>query len=214
MITENLSRFFNWIGVEWVMVLLLALGLGSLILMLERWLFYNRRKVDAERLAQQITQALRDNNREAALAATHGQLGIEATVVAHGIAHLDMGAAAVEEMVQGKIQTERIAYERYLSFLGTLGNNAPFIGLFGTVLGVVGAFGELSNLGEGVDRARAIMGSISEALVATAAGLLVAIPCVIAYNYYKRLIATRAAQADALSHILLAHLKARSESEE
>ncbi len=78
----------------------------------------------------------------------------------------------------------RIALEKRLGILATFGNNAPFIGLFGTVLGVINAFHALSN---GSDfKINVVMGGISEALVATAAGLFVAIPCVIAYNYFVR----------------------------
>ncbi|MFA5455602.1 MAG: MotA/TolQ/ExbB proton channel family protein [Sulfurimonas sp.] len=79
----------------------------------------------------------------------------------------------------------RILLEKRLGILATFGNNAPFIGLFGTVLGVINAFHTLSKEGSefGVN---AVMGGISEALVATAAGLFVAIPSVIAYNYFVR----------------------------
>lgn len=78
----------------------------------------------------------------------------------------------------------KIILEKRLGLLATFGNNAPFIGLFGTVLGVINAFHTLSKGSEfGVN---AVMGGISEALVATAAGLFVAIPSVMAYNYFVR----------------------------
>lgn len=78
----------------------------------------------------------------------------------------------------------KLTLEKRLGILATFGNNAPFIGLFGTVLGVINAFATLSKGSEfGVN---AVMGGISEALVATAAGLFVAIPSVIAYNYFVR----------------------------
>ena len=78
----------------------------------------------------------------------------------------------------------RILLEKRLGILATFGNNAPFIGLFGTVLGIINAFHTLSKGDEfGIN---AVMGGISEALVATAAGLFVAIPSVISYNYFIR----------------------------
>ena len=78
----------------------------------------------------------------------------------------------------------KIILEKRLGLLATFGNNAPFVGLFGTVLGVINAFHTLSKGSEfGVN---AVMGGISEALVATAAGLFVAIPSVMAYNYFVR----------------------------
>ncbi len=82
----------------------------------------------------------------------------------------------------------RLGLEKRLGILATFGNNAPFIGLFGTVLGVIDAFHTL-----GLDASfgvNAVMGGISEALVATATGLFVAIPSVIAYNYFIRRIKT------------------------
>jgi len=82
----------------------------------------------------------------------------------------------------------RLKLEKRLGILATFGNNAPFIGLFGTVLGVINAFHTLgADTTFGVN---AVMGGISEALVATATGLFVAIPSVMAYNYFVRRIKT------------------------
>ena len=75
---------------------------------------------------------------------------------------------------------QRLRLRRYLSTLATIGNIAPYIGLFGTVLGVQAAFATLSSSGAGADK---MSGGISEALSATALGLLVAIPSVVAYNF-------------------------------
>lgn len=76
---------------------------------------------------------------------------------------------------------ERLRLRRYLGTLATIGSTAPFIGLFGTVLGIMGAFHEMSRVGLSGER---ISGGIAEALSATALGLLVAVPSVIAYNYF------------------------------
>jgi biopolymer transport protein ExbB len=78
----------------------------------------------------------------------------------------------------------QLLLDQRLGILATFGNNAPFIGLFGTVLGVIDAFHRLGSAGDFA--VNAVMGGISEALVATAMGLFVAIPCVIAYNYFLR----------------------------
>lgn len=84
--------------------------------------------------------------------------------------------------------TLKLLLEKRLGILATFGNNAPFIGLFGTVLGVIKAFHSLGTSTEfGV---KVVMTGISEALVATAMGLFVAIPSVIAYNYFVRRIKT------------------------
>src|SRR3989339_396660 len=83
-----------------------------------------------------------------------------------------------------KLLEERLKLERYLGVLGTLGNVAPFIGLFGTVVGIIKAFQDLALAGGGGPAV--VARGIAEALVATAAGLVVAIPAVIIYNYFTR----------------------------
>ena len=93
-----------------------------------------------------------------------------------------------------------------LGFLGSLGSNAPFIGLLGTVIGIMGAFADLQGgAGVGGERTQLIMGSISEALVATAVGLLVAIPAVVAYNTLRGRVEGVVANTRALSGVVLAH---------
>ena len=81
------------------------------------------------------------------------------------------------------IAQQRLRLRRYLSTLATIGSTAPFIGLFGTVLGVLGAFKDMSKPGASAIEGSAVAGSIGTALSATAIGLLVAIPAVMAYNF-------------------------------
>ena len=95
----------------------------------------------------------------------------------------------------------RIDLERNLGILGTLGNNAPFIGLFGTVLGIIKAFADLSRNQAG--GAGAVMSGISEALVATAVGLMVAIPAVMAFNFFQARVRKSMARVDAMAHLVL-----------
>jgi biopolymer transport protein ExbB len=97
--------------------------------------------------------------------------------------------------------------ERNLAFLGTVGNNAPFVGLLGTVIGIIRAFQEL-NQSQGQVSA-GLMAQIGEALVATAIGLLVALPAVAFFNLFQRVIKTRATRADALGREVLAYMKSK-----
>jgi biopolymer transport protein ExbB len=90
-------------------------------------------------------------------------------------------------------------------FLGTLGNNAPFIGLFGTVLGIIKAFHDLA--GGQAGGPSVVMAGISEALVATAVGLIVAIPAVVAFNIFSRRVRVRMSQAEWMAHLAVAELK-------
>jgi len=106
-------------------------------------------------------------------------------------------AAAVE----GAKAHERLRLERHLAFLATLGSNGPFIGLFGTVLGIIKAFHDLAAGGAGGAGASTVMAGISEALVATAVGLMVAIPAVVAFNYFNRRIRVRMTELEWMAHL-------------
>jgi biopolymer transport protein ExbB len=119
----------------------------------------------------------------------------------------------------GASALQKLKLERRLAYLGTLGNNAPFIGLLGTVIGIVGAFEQLGKpdstglaAAQTTAVSQAVMINIAEALVATAVGLLIAIPAVAAFNFFQRIVKTTLANTDALSHVLLAHLKASGEN--
>jgi biopolymer transport protein ExbB len=119
--------------------------------------------------------------------------------------------------MRSAVALERGRLERWLAYLGTLGNNAPFIGLFGTVIGVIRAFEELGHGAPGHGAAstsaaasqvasQAVMASIAEALVATAVGILVALPAVAAFNYFQRRIASLLSGTEVLSNLVLAYL--------
>jgi biopolymer transport protein ExbB/biopolymer transport protein TolQ len=99
--------------------------------------------------------------------------------------------------------------ERGLNFLGTLGNNAPFVGLFGTVLGVIMAFSALGANGQNSSAMGGVMAAIAEALVATGVGLFVALPAVVAYNVIQKRIGEVETESLALTKLISAYLKAR-----
>ncbi len=208
-------------GAGWVLWLMLALSVVSLAIMLERaWLFWSLRD-DVEALMRELGRFLRAGDLEGARRRLEASPSAEAAVVVAGVVEADLGADSAEEAMAGASALQRLKLERRLTFLGTLGNNAPFIGLLGTVIGIVGAFEELGKAGTPVAGAagaaaatasqlapQAVMSNIAEALVATAVGLIVAIPAVFAFNAFQRLVKTKLANTEALSHILLAHLRA------
>jgi biopolymer transport protein ExbB len=134
----------------------------------------------------------------------------EAFVVLAGLDQWEKGRTAAEEAMAAASGIERARLERRLLFLGTVGNNAPFVGLLGTVIGIVGAFDELGR-SSGLDaRALAperVMSSIAEALVATAVGLVVAIPAVAVFNYFQGLLSSTLGNAETLGHVLLTHVE-------
>jgi biopolymer transport protein ExbB len=174
--------------------------------MLERLRFYRSTRIDFEALRDDLLRLLAQADVKGAKDRVSRHAGaLEGDVLLAGLSRLGGGESAVREaMASAKIQG-RLRLRRNLAFLGTLGNNAPFIGLFGTVLGVIKAFHDLaSKKGLGPE---AVMGSLSEALIATAVGLLVALPAVGAFNYFQGLLRGRLAQADGLAHDLLSELR-------
>jgi len=204
-------------GAGWVLWLMLVLSVVSLAIMLERaWLFWSLRD-DVEALMRELGRLLRAGDLDGARRRLEASPSAEAAVVVAGVVEADLGADAAAEAMAGASALQRLKLERRLAYLGTLGNNAPFIGLLGTVIGIVGAFEELGKAGTPVAGAaatasqlapQAVMSNIAEALVATAVGLIVAIPAVFAFNTFQRLVKTTLANTEALSHILLAHLRA------
>lgn len=218
-LVEWLQKIMVGFGASWVMWLMLVLSVVSVAIILERaWFFWSLRD-DLVVLAKELRAALEDSI-EAAQKRMEASPSAEAAVVAAGLVMAHKGPSAAEEAMAGALALQRMKLERRLAYLGTLGNNAPFIGLFGTVIGVVGAFAALGEaaktpLAQANSQAlapQAVMSSIAEALVATAVGLAVAIPAVAANNYFQRMIKATLANTEALSRILLAHLKAEPEA--
>jgi biopolymer transport protein ExbB/TolQ len=191
---------------EWVLWLLIALSFLSVGVMLERAWFYRRHAVDAEAVRSELTRLLDQHEYQAAIDYLAQYDSLETNVVRFGLRQYDKGAASVQELLEGAEAKERERYNKRLGFLATLGANGPFIGLFGTVLGVIKAFSELGDDFGGAGAG--LMSGISEALVATGVGLIVAIPAVIAYNVFVAKVDGLNANTSLLSKTLLARLKA------
>jgi biopolymer transport protein ExbB len=175
--------------------------------MIERAWFFIKSSENLGRLAQGLEEKLSQGDIAGAQKLAQASPSIEAAIVSAGLVHGQRGADAASEAMASATSIGRLKLERRLAFLGTLGNNAPFVGLLGTVIGIVQAFHELERAGLGGSASADIMGAIAEALVATAIGLAVAIPAVAAFNYFQRRIRTTLGNAEALEHIVLSHLK-------
>jgi biopolymer transport protein ExbB len=202
------------LGTGWVLVLMLFLSVVSLAIMLERaWLYWSLRD-NIDELVRDLGRLLRKGDLAGARRRLEGSRSAEAAVVVAGLVEAERGVEAAQEAMEGASALQRLKLEKRLAFLGTLGNNAPFIGLLGTVIGIVAAFDELGKVkvaaaaGSSTLAPEAVMARISEALVATAIGILIAIPSVAAFNTFQRVVRTTLANTEALGHLLLAHLKA------
>lgn len=162
------------------MYVLLACSVVSVGVIAERLVCYwLNSAVTRTAFTAAVRKALQSGGREAALAVCAKVRAPFARVVAAG---LSRGGKAAAGAMEREIEIQTMALERRTGIVGTIGSVAVYIGLFGTVLGIIRAFGEISqNAGEGMHTAIA---GIAEALVTTAAGLVVAVPAVAAYNYF------------------------------
>ncbi|HMI89553.1 MAG TPA: MotA/TolQ/ExbB proton channel family protein [Polyangiaceae bacterium] len=220
-LVEHAKRLMTNFGAAWVMWLLLGLSVVSVAIMLERGWFYFSLRDDLAALARSLGDYLRRGEVAQARRLLENSPSAEAAVVVAGLVESERGAQAAEEAMAGAAALQRMKLEKRLVYLGTLGNNAPFVGLLGTVIGIVQAFDELGKAAKmqtaqtaSTIAPQTVMTSIAEALVATAIGLLVAIPAVAAYNAFQRLTKSTLANTEVLSRILLAHLKAEPVAEE
>lgn len=192
---------------EWVLWLLCFLSVVSIAVMLERIFYFSTHRLTN---AEELTVRISHGELEVAKQAAEGKKGMEAAVLREALKSAPQGADTVEQVIASTVARERPQYERFLSFLGTLGSNAPFVGLFGTVLGIIKAFHDLGASGaKGAAIQQTVMAGISEALVATAVGLIVAIPAVVAYNGFNRWLKTLTARTNALGHAIVGQLRAQ-----
>jgi biopolymer transport protein ExbB len=193
-------------GSRWVLWLLILLSVAAVAVTIERLWFFLQERPPHDRIGAAL-RALRDGSPAAALAKLAGVRSMTAAVVRTCLAHAAAGPDAVEDHKAAALETERLRYEKRLAFLGTLGNNAPFVGLFGTVLGIIRAFHDLAAGALQGAGTQVVMAGIAEALVATGVGLLVALPSVAMYNLLVRHVETSTASAEAASREVIAYLK-------
>ena len=200
-------------GTTWVLWALGALSVASVAVIVERWFFLRARDCDPRALAGRLQAHLARRDFAAAAEEIGQAPSVAAAVATAGLKLAELGPVAAEKSMQSAAALERGRMERWLGYLGTVGNNAPFVGLFGTVIGIIGAFEEL---GHGTAHAaggatgqlasQAVMTSIAEALVATAVGIFVALPAVAAFNYFHRRIAALLLATDAIANLVIAYI--------
>src|SRR5579863_21859 len=209
---ESVKEVLLASGAGWVLWFLGALSMSSLALAMERWLYLRKRSGNLEALARMLDEELRAGDFPRARQLLEASPAVAARVADAGLRLADRGTEAAEKAMASAVALERGRLERGLAFLATVGNNAPFVGLFGTVVGVIHAFEELGHAAPahaaaaGQVASQAVMASIAEALVATAVGILVALPAVASYNYLQRRVASLLSGTEVLTSIVLAYV--------
>jgi biopolymer transport protein ExbB len=210
MLTERLFGLAQG-GAETILWLLVGLSVISIGLILERFLTLRQITSRSQRVKSRMRDALQANNLDDLEEISKDRDSLEGRALAYGLRHVkESGTDGLEEIFNSFALLERPALERSLIFLATIGSNAPFIGLLGTVLGIMKAFRDLSqNASTGNE---AVMLGIAEALVATAVGLVVAIPAVIAYNSFARQVKSSLQSLETVRELCLAYAKKKGRS--
>jgi biopolymer transport protein TolQ len=187
---------------------LLALSFVSLAFIAERWFFLRGAITHSTEMAKNIQEVLVSHSFQDLEKLAENKKSIEGRALAYGLRHVkEHGVNGLEELFMSYANNEKPILENRLSFLATVGSNAPFIGLLGTVFGIMDAFRGLAN---SQGEVQAVMAGISQALVATAVGLMVAIPAVIAYNYFQRKVKRIMMNLESTKDLCLAFAKTKN----
>ena len=190
-------------GAEGILYILLALSIISITIILERYFVLRGIKAKSRIMQGKLSDALATNNLEDLVHLSKERESLESRVLSYGIRYAkENGPNGVGEVFNSYSILEKQKLERGLNFLGTIGANGPFIGLLGTVLGIMKAF---QDLGASQGNVSVVMSGIAEALVATAVGLFVAIPAVIAYNYFQRQVKTIISGLESVKELCIAY---------
>jgi biopolymer transport protein ExbB len=192
---------------SFTLIILLFCSFLSISFAIERWWYFRSAQASPDDVLGHVRKSLEGGQTDAAAAYCQKHPSAVAAVVAYGLLHAARARHDLEELLLTKLKEERVKLERFLGVLGTLGNISPFIGLFGTVVGIIKAFRDLAASGTGGPAV--VAKGIAEALVATAAGLLVAIPASILYNYFMRRLKVITVDMEVASARLLVMLGAK-----
>jgi biopolymer transport protein ExbB/TolQ len=204
--------------VSLTMATLALFSIYSLAVIGERWWTFRKSRLASAGLIRRVLEpVVQGNLGQALVLCEQGRAGHVARALAAGLRELappasgnpglhagptfDRATAAAREAMQRATAAEIERLEQHLTALATLGNISPFVGLFGTVIGVMRAFEAISRTGSG--GLGTVSAGIAEALVATAAGLFVAIPAVTAYNHFVSRVKSCATEMDAACSELL-----------
>jgi len=182
-----------------IVFVLVVMSFTSLVVAIERWVVFGRSKSESKSFAQKMAGILAKGDLQAASSTNVGKkVGHLGRVIGAGLtayrmsnpnnreATVDSIARALERQGQREVQS----FKRGLGLLATVGSTAPFVGLLGTVMGIVNSFQSMAMTGSG--GLGTVSAGIAEALVTTAFGLLVAIPAVMFYNFLTSWVDARA----------------------
>ena len=166
----NSAMTLCWIG-------LLISSVMALTIIVDRFIYFTRIKSSDESLSQKIISLIKDNEIKAAIALCETSKSPLSNIITAGLKNTKIS----KELMQSQANKELPKLERFIAALSTISTVAPLLGLLGTILGMIQSFAVISTVGSG---RTALASGIANALLTTAAGLIIAIPSVVFYNYF------------------------------
>lgn len=203
----GLLKAFALTGGEWVIYILILSSVIGVAIMIEKWVLFSRERKELQEVKKLFGQSIAEEKLEKNLEELGRLSGLSAQVLCAGLSKISKGVDAVEAAMISLTNQEKQRLESHMIIIGTLGSNAIYVGLFGTVLGVIKAFHDLAQ--ESGAGPEVVMQGLSEALIATAVGLLVSIPCVVAYNVFQKQLKDLLSETESITALLTADLKSR-----
>jgi len=204
-----LFNAFNIMGSEWIMWILVGLSIISLSVILERYkTLRNQERRGALLWNKELEGWLKSGQLPSSAAAQALDFAKKYPCIESELLEMLMATQVKNKndlslLMTSYLGRRKVDLDKNLSILGTLGSNAPFIGLFGTVLGIMKSFHDIGQGAAGDVKAQSVSIGLSEALVATAVGLLVAIPAVMFFNFFQKKIKTMMSRAESLGNFVI-----------
>lgn len=189
-----------------VLVVLVLMSVMSIAMIFERFMTLKKVAAESERVRARVRMALQTGSVSDFEDIAKDPTSIEGRAAGQALKHLKQnGEPGFQEIFNTFVLTEKPDLEKFLPVLATIASNAPFIGLLGTVLGIMKAFNDLALAPDAGQQT--VMAGISVALVATAAGLFVAIPAGMFFNYFTRKVRAILASVDSVKELGIAYSK-------
>ncbi|MGD0052556.1 MAG: MotA/TolQ/ExbB proton channel family protein [Vulcanimicrobiaceae bacterium] len=180
----NYSDFFGFIVAGgFAMWVLLVMSVIAVAIVIERLLFFASQHSDSKGLLKQIGQRIAADDLSGAIKICHQQKGMLPKILEFGLQRGEKNRADITDALSIALMENLNTLERNLGVIGTIAVIAPFVGLFGTVLGIIRAFQDIALKGNSTPAV--VAAGVSEALITTAAGLFVAVVAVVFFNYFK-----------------------------
>ncbi|MBT7310154.1 MotA/TolQ/ExbB proton channel family protein [bacterium] len=176
------------------MVVLLVCSIITIGFAVERSLFFHSTRTNAAKFMKGLSPLMQKGDTRSALRWCKDSNSSVGRVISQGLTHASLKRDELLQRMETAIEVEQVEMERNLSVLGTMSNIAPLLGLFGTVIGIIRAFADIATAGAGGSAVVAM--GVSEALMTTAAGIVVAVIATIFFNVFVRRIRTRTVELE------------------